>query len=111
MESASRDSSLRVASIPMPLVWLDVGSWAMFAKTCATDEAGNALASGQHVLVDTSNTLLASSDPHHLIAAIGCRDLVVIHTPDATLVCPAGRTEAVKELHRLIAERLGGEHL
>ena len=34
MEPASRDASFRVAAVPMPLEWLDVGSWPMFAETC-----------------------------------------------------------------------------
>ncbi|MGC9972918.1 MAG: mannose-1-phosphate guanylyltransferase [Bryobacteraceae bacterium] len=111
MEPASRDSSLRVAAFPMPLRWLDVGSWPMFAKTCATDENGNALAAETRIVVATSNTLVASSDPKHLIATIGCEDLVIVHTPDATLVCRADSTEAVKELQRLVADRFGGEYV
>jgi mannose-1-phosphate guanylyltransferase len=111
MEPASRDSSLRVAAIPMPLRWLDVGSWPMFAKTCATDENGNALAAQTRIVVGTSNTLVASSDPKHLIATIGCEDLVIVHTPDVTLVCRADSAEAVKELQRLVADRFGGEYV
>jgi mannose-1-phosphate guanylyltransferase len=111
MEPASRDSSLRVAAIPMPLRWLDVGSWPMFAKTCTTDENGNALAAETRILVGTSNTLVASSDPKHLIATVGCEDLVIVHTPDATLICRADSAEAVKELQRLVAERFGGEYV
>ena len=56
-------------------------------------------------------TLVASSDPEHLIATIGCEDLIIVHTPDATLVCRADRAEAIKELHRLVAERFGDEYL
>ncbi len=111
MEPASRDSSVRVAAIPMPLRWLDVGSWPMFAKTCAADEYGNALAAERHLLAHTSNTLVASSDPRHVIATIGCEDLIIVHTPDATLVCPAGRAEQIKELHRMLGEKFGGEYL
>lgn len=110
MEPASRDAALRVAAIPMPLRWLDVGSWPMFAASLPADERGNAVAA-ESVVLDTERTLLASSDPGHLLAAIGCRDLVIVHTPDATLVCPADRAESVKELQRLVEERLGGKHV
>lgn len=111
MEPASRDAALRVAAIPMPLRWLDLGSWPMFAASLAADERGNTLAGGEHILLDTEKTLLASSEPGHLLAAIGCRNLVIVHTPDATLVCPADRAEAVKEVQRLAAERYGGKHV
>ena len=59
------------------------------------------------LLLDTRGTLAASSDPKHLIAAIGCEDLVIVHTPDATLVCRADRADSIKELHKQIAEALG----
>ena len=44
MEPASHDPAVTVAAIPMPLRWLDVGSWPSFAETCPHDEQGNALA-------------------------------------------------------------------
>ena len=110
MEPASRDPRFRVAAVPMPLEWLDVGSWPMFAETCPHDDQQNALAAARHVLVDTRRTLVASSDPRHLIAAIGCEDLVIIHTPDATLVCTADRAEEIKKVYGLVGEWFGAEY-
>ncbi len=107
MEPASRDPLVRVAAVPMDLSWMDVGSWPTFAQTCEHDQAGNALAVDRHALVDTKNTLVASSDPSHLITTIGCEDLIIIHTPDATLVCRADRAEDIKKLHALIGEKFG----
>jgi mannose-1-phosphate guanylyltransferase len=109
MEPASRDPLLRVAAVPMPLKWLDVGSWPMFAETCPRDEQQNALAAAKHVLFDTQRSLVASSDPQHLIAAIGCDDLIIIHTPDATLVCRADRAEDIKKVYGLVGEEFGKE--
>ncbi len=107
MEPASRDPAVTVAAIPMALSWLDVGSWPFFAETCPKDAAGNAIGADRTLLMDTRGTLVASSDPGHLIATIGCENLIVIHTPDATLVCPADRAEAIKDLHRQVGERFG----
>jgi mannose-1-phosphate guanylyltransferase len=111
MEPASHDPVVRVAALPMPVEWLDVGSWPMFAKTCPRDEMGNSLGAVRHLLVNTTNTLVASSDPGHLITTIGCENLIIIHTPDATLVCPADQAEAIKDLHRRIGESFGPEML
>jgi mannose-1-phosphate guanylyltransferase len=111
MEPASRDPRWRVAAVPMPLEWLDVGSWPMFAETCVHDEQENALAAARHVLVDTRRTLVASSDPQHLITAVGCDNLIIIHTPDATLVCRADRAEDIKKVYGLVGERFGKECL
>ena len=110
MEPASRDPLVRVAAVPMPLRWLDVGSWPMFAETCPRDADGNAIGAGRAMLLDTRGTLVASSDPGHLIATIGCEDLIIIHTPDATLVCRADQAENIKALHKLVGEK-HGQHL
>lgn len=111
MEPASRDPQVRVAAVPMPLKWLDVGSWPFYAETCARDADDNAVAAGRVLLRGTKRSLVASSDPKHLIATIGCEDLIVIHTPDATLVCRADSAEAIKELHKLVGEKFGSEYL
>ncbi len=111
MEPASRDPRRRVAAVPMPLSWLDVGSWPSFAATRAHDADGNALGGGLHLLRGTANTLAASSDPGHLIVTAGCRDLIIIHTPEATLVCNAADAEAVKDLQRQVAERFGAKYV
>ncbi|MEX0775502.1 MAG: mannose-1-phosphate guanylyltransferase [Phycisphaeraceae bacterium] len=113
MEPASRDSAMRVAAVPMPLSWLDVGSWPAFAQTCQCDADGNALAPDprRHVILDSRNTLAVSSDAHHVIATIGCEDLIIVHTPEATLVCRADRAEDIKKLHAKVGEQLGKELL
>ena len=111
MEPASRDPRVRVAAVPMPLKWLDVGSWPMFAETCPRDADGNAIGGGRATLLDTRRTLVASSDPEHVITSIGCEDLIIIHTPDATLVCHASQAENIKALHKLVGENHGTSFL
>ncbi len=109
MEPASKDPTVKVVAVPMPLEWLDVGSWPAFAGVCTKDEAGNAISpSGlDRVLVDSRNNLVASSDPGHVVTAIGVENLIIIHTPDATLVCRADRAEDIKKLHKLVGEKFG----
>jgi len=110
MEPASNDPAVRVAALPMALRWLDVGSWPSFAETRPKDEYGNALAGGKHVLDETADCLIASSDSEHLVAAIGCRGLVVIHTDRATLVCRADLAEKIKEVQKIVEDRFGGRY-
>jgi mannose-1-phosphate guanylyltransferase len=107
MEPVSADPDFQVAAIPMRLDWRDIGSWTAWAEVCPRDPSGNALAAPRHVLLDTRGTLVASSDPSHLIAVLGCEDLVIVHTPDATLVCRASRAEDVKKVREIVAERFG----
>lgn len=109
MEPASEDPEFNVAAVPMSLSWLDIGSWPAFAEICKQDDSGNALAAVRHMLKETRGTLVASSDPEHMIATIGCENLLIIHTPEATLVCNAEKAQAIKQLHAELCEMYGDE--
>ena len=95
----------------MDLSWTDIGSWPAFAETCPKDGAGNAVAGPQNLILDGKRNLVVSEDPSHLVALLGCDDLVVVHTPDATLVCRRDRAEDIRRLQALAAERFGGRHV
>ncbi|MFV2066349.1 MAG: mannose-1-phosphate guanylyltransferase, partial [Pirellulales bacterium] len=110
MEPASQDASIRVAAIPMPLQWLDVGSWPSYAETRPRDANGNAVAAGNTSLNETSHCLVASSDPDHLIATVGCEDLIIIHTDRATLVCRSDKAESIKQIQQKIQDQFGGRY-
>lgn len=105
METAARDQRVEVLALPLDIHWLDLGSWDAFARLCERDRSGNAL-SAPNALLDSRNCVVASDDPNHLITLIGCEDLMVIHTADATLVCRADKAELVKKLQ----ESLSTEH-
>jgi mannose-1-phosphate guanylyltransferase len=107
MEPASRDSRVKVVCLRMDVPWQDIGSWPAYAETCPGDADGNALAAETLALLDTSGTLVFSSEPDHLVAALGCDDLLIIHTPDTTLVCRKDRAEDIKKLLTAAAERFG----
>lgn len=97
LEPASSDPTIRVATVTMDATWLDIGSWPSYAETIEADGQGNR-STGPAVLVDSRGMLTVSDDPNHLIAAVGCHDLVVVHTRDSTLVCPADRCQDIKTL-------------
>jgi mannose-1-phosphate guanylyltransferase len=111
MERASKDPTMRVLALPMSLEWMDVGNWQSFALTCPADPDGNRIAADRAVLEDCKGTLVASTDPSHIIAVVGCTGLMVIHTPDATLICSAELAEAVKDVTKRIGERFGPDAL
>ncbi len=52
----------------------------------------------------TTNSIIRSSDSH-LVATIGVDNLIVVHTPDATLVVNQDDEEAVREIVKLIQEQ------
>ncbi len=105
MEPASRNERLSICVVPMNLQWMDVGSWPTYAATLEADADGNRT-SASWVGEATHRCLVVSDDPGHVIATVGCDDLIVVHTRDATLVCRADQAEHVKG----IAGKVDGRH-
>jgi len=111
MEPASADPGVTVAALSMPLFWKDIGSWTAFSGILKPDSMGNTVSAGSSLLMDSSNTLIYSSDDDHLIACLGCSDLMIIHSGNATLICPKSRDQDIKKLHREAGERFGDTYI
>ena len=75
--------------------WDDVGSWAAVPRHHEQDAAGNTVL-GKSIVLDAKNNIVDAGDG--LVALMGVENLIVIRTPDVTLVCPRDRAEAVKDL-------------
>jgi len=107
MEPASDDPQLSVCVVPMALSWIDVGSWPSLGETIEPDANSNRRA-GETAWsdIDSSGLMVISEDPSHRICTIGCRDLVIVHTKDATLVCNARDAQKVKDMAGQVPESL-----
>jgi mannose-1-phosphate guanylyltransferase len=105
LEPAAREPG-RVLVADLDAEWLDVGSWPALAHTLGDDGAGNSV-QGLAVVLDGSGNIVLSDDPGHLVALVGVRDSVVVHTADVTMVCPVGDSERVKQLLAAVVERHG----
>ncbi|MCF6507200.1 mannose-1-phosphate guanylyltransferase [Blastococcus sp. MG754426] len=96
----------RVLVVDLDVDWLDVGSWPALAHTLDDDGAGNAV-QGLAVVLDGAGNIVLSDDPGHLVALVGVRDSVIVHTADVTMVCPVADAERVKQLLGAVQERYG----
>lgn len=99
-----------VATVLMDVRWLDVGSWPSYGETLTPDADGNrvggALTPEHAMLMQSKDTLVVSSDPSHTVAVLGCDNLIVVHTPEATLVMPREKAEELKALHAQVVPGL-----
>lgn len=85
----------KVAVVPVSMDWSDLGSWESIYQHRGKDEAGN-VAHGDVLSLDTQDSLLWSSNG--LLATLGVRNIAVIQTADATLICDRSRAEDIKQL-------------
>jgi mannose-1-phosphate guanylyltransferase len=95
----------RVLVAELDVDWLDVGSWPALAGTLA-DRDGNAV-HGMCVALDAVGNIVFSDDAEHVVALVGVRNSVVVHTADVTLVCPVADAERVKQLLAEVERRYG----
>ena len=79
------------------------GQAAQLDPVLSVDDTGNRT-QGLVTHLDSKNCVCVNEDQHHRITTIGCEDLVVVHTPRATLVCPRDEAQRVKELRNLLPE-------
>jgi mannose-1-phosphate guanylyltransferase len=86
----------RVLVVEASFDWDDIGSWRAVANYFEKDKQGNA-ANRTITAVDSSNNILFEEDGT-TIALLGVRDLIVVRTPDALLVCHKHEAERIKDL-------------
>ena len=98
-----------VAVIPVDIGWSDVGSWGSIPPLLEANEQGNFVI-GSHLGVDTSDSLIYEHASGRLIATIGLKDMIIIDTDDAVLVCPLDREQDVKAIVNLL-ESSGSDEL
>lgn len=110
MEPASTDQSVQVCTVLTDVRWLDVGSWTSYGETLTPDaqdnRVGGTIAAEDALVVEGRNNLVVSNVPGHTLALLGCEGLIVVHTPEATLVMPRQRAEDLKLLHAQVRPNL-----
>lgn len=97
------EKSTNVLVVPVQMQWNDVGSWTALEEIGEKDADGNVFTQDV-VSIDCSGSIIQGEG--RLIAGVGLKDLVIVDTPDALLVCDKERAQDVKKLAAKIkAER------
>ena len=81
--------------IPGDFGWNDVGSLDMLNVLHDEDERGN-IPIGDVMMFDTANTTVFSQG--RMVATIGVKDLIIVETADAVLVCKKDMAQDVKQV-------------
>ena len=84
-----------VAVVLVDFGWSDVGTWSALHDLVPADDHGNVIL-GRALDLDSRDSLIFSQD--RLVATIGLKNMIVVDTADATLVCSRERVHEVKDL-------------
>jgi mannose-1-phosphate guanylyltransferase/mannose-6-phosphate isomerase len=96
IDYAVMERTSRAAVVPVSCGWSDIGSWDALWLAADKDNDGNRL-EGDIIALDTSNSLVRSH-LRHLVAVIGLDNVIVVTTPDATLVARRDASQDVKKI-------------
>ena len=108
IDHAVMEHSSRSVVVPVDFGWSDVGSWGSLEEVAPLDKAGNVL-NGNIMDMGSQNSVLFAD--RRVVATIGLDNMVVVDTPDATLVCPKDRAQDVKGIVNLLKKQKAPEHL
>ncbi len=107
MEPAAAEG--KVGTVPGDFGWSDIGDFETLGELLGRDVSGSRVvdvqgkASGDVLAVDSEGTIVLPSG--RLVATLGVRDLIVVDTEDAVLVCRRDRAQDIKRLTELLRER------
>lgn len=110
MEPVARGATTgHVVAVGLDVDWRDVGGFASLAEVLTHDRDGNAV-SGTVVGLDAHDNIVVNSDPASVIGLIGVSGLVVVRTPQATLVVPIDQAERIKALVANVTAEAGAHY-
>ena len=106
-EPAARDGLMAV--VPLTAGWTDIGSWSALLEALTGGGTSSLVVRGEHLDRDSQNLLVHGGE--RLIVTVGLRDVIIVDTPDALLVCSRDRAEDIKRVLDDIAAKSGDRYL
>lgn len=90
------EKTKKLLVIPTDFGWSDIGHWRTIYDVLSEKDTANVVR-GKHVGIDSSGNLIYSLTGK-MVTTVGVRDMIVIETGDAILVCPKDRAQDVKKV-------------
>ncbi len=95
IDYAIMEKSKDIFVLPSEFGWSDVGSWDMLSKLYGEDANGNVVVS-DFIGEDTHNSVIYAKKK--FVATVGLKNVIIVDTPDALLVCAKDRAQEVKKI-------------
>lgn len=114
MENISFDYAIvektkKIAVVPGDFDWSDIGNWSKLLEKLLQNAGENVVIGCEHYGVDTKGCLIHGTE--RLVATIGLKDVIVVDTPDAVLVCHKDKTQDVRKIVEKLKEEKREEYL
>lgn len=114
IDYAIMERAKNVCCVRATFLWDDIGTWSSISRHHEADFLGNVVI-GKAISLDTMGTIIYSKTGDEkeggpLIATLGVKDLVIVATDDAILVCHRDQTQRLKELTKKLQENFGKKY-
>jgi mannose-1-phosphate guanylyltransferase len=109
IDYAVMEHARNVAVIEAPYDWDDLGSWKSLSRLAGSDRFDNTII-GRHLGMNTTGTIVRT-DEKHLVVTLGLKDLLIVQTPEATLVANKHDEESIREIVKQLEARGWTEYL
>ncbi len=107
IDYALLESSKKLVSVPLNCSWYDLGSWESIYEISEKDKDGNYI-SGNVIDIDSKGSIIYSTSK--LVTTIGLKDLIVVETEDALLVCDKNKAQDVKQIYNKLKSKNDAAH-
>jgi mannose-1-phosphate guanylyltransferase len=108
IDYAILENEPNVLVIPLKLKWSDVGSWTALKNALTLNGKENFI-KGEHINFDSENLLVYGGSK--LIATIGVKNLVIVDTNDAILICDRNKAQLVSDVVKKLEDTGRIQHL
>jgi mannose-1-phosphate guanylyltransferase/mannose-6-phosphate isomerase len=102
------EKSQTVMVVPSDFGWSDLGSWTALDDILQKDEHGNIFQGNSLDIGSEHSTVVAGE---RVMATIGLKDMVVVDTPDATLISSKEKVQEVRKVVEALRKGRREEHL
>jgi len=106
IDYALMEKSDNVVVVSLSAQWNDIGSWTALYDIGLKDNNGNVI-QGDVFSESTSNSYVNAN--HHMVATIGVKDLVIVDTPNATLISTKEKVHEIKKILEKLQEKRRNE--
>jgi mannose-1-phosphate guanylyltransferase len=89
-------------------IWDDLGSWTSLERVNKKNSDNNIVV-GKHLGIDTNDSIIYSCN--RIVTTIGIKNLIIVNTGDAVLICDKNKAQDIKELRNLIEKENLDEYL
>lgn len=95
----------KIAAMAANIGWSDIGDWARLKDELSESEQDVVVINADHVGIKTKNCLVYSDTEGKVVTTIGLKNIVIVDTGDALLVCDKQHSHEVKDIVKKLKDR------